>query len=150
VGDASQSDLSLPVPTRRGRDLITFNAGGDLPDVLRRVPTWDDINARLPKDADGHPDVEHLQSRMREVTGKEHWGALTVAERVALYRDLGGEIAAQRGYQGPPLSRAEIDSLVDMWRYVRDVQAVRKPLSLAEWLRGQGGVNDTGGDVRHL
>ncbi len=138
---------SLPVPTRRGRELITFNAGADLPEALRRIPTWEDIEARLPKDIDGHRDVEHLQRRMLEVTGKDRWSALTAAERVHLHRELGGEMAAQRGYQGAPLSPDDIDSLVAMWRYVRGARAARKPESLATFVVRRGGIDDPGGDV---
>lgn len=138
---------SLPVPTRLGRELITFNAGADLPEALKRIPKWEDIEARLPKDIDGHPDVEHLQRRMVEVTGKDRWSALTAAEKVQLHRELGGEMAAQRGYRGTPLSAEEIDSVVAMWRYVRDARTARKPESLATFVVRRGGVDDPGGDV---
>jgi hypothetical protein len=85
---------SVPAPTRRGRELITFNAGGDLPGALGQVPSFDAVEARLPKDIDGHPDLAHLRQRMIEMTGKASWGALTAAEKIALYRELGGEGSA--------------------------------------------------------
>ena len=112
VGRSSPPPATASVPTRRGRALITFNAGGDLPGALGQVPSFDAVEARLPKDTDGHPDLAHLQRRMIEMTGKASWGALTAAEKAQLYRELGGESTAAVG-DGVSGSPAPPDSGLD-------------------------------------
>lgn len=53
-------------------------------------------------------------------------------------------------YDGEPLEPAEIDAIVDSWRYVQDVSRRGRPQSLAAFVIDQGGLQDGAREVRHI
>lgn len=48
---------------------------------------------------------------------------------------------------GLPISRAEIDSIVDMWSFVQETKKAKQPQSLIDFLRGRGGLLDQGKEI---
>lgn len=50
-------------------------------------------------------------------------------------------------YEGLPVSDDEIDGIVGYWKYIREMEAKRKPTSLASFIVRSGGLEDPGGDV---
>lgn len=48
------------------------------------------------------------------------------------------------------LSDDEINSVLDMWRYVREMKAARKPETLSQWLRRNGGIKDESGELGQI
>lgn len=79
-----------------------------------------------------------------------------LSEEVFAQRDLAqardqaardAERAQPARYEGLPLTNEEIDTIVDFWKYVRDMEARPKPESLAAFVVRSGGVEDPGGDV---
>lgn len=53
-------------------------------------------------------------------------------------------------YQGPPLSDEEIDTIVDVWKYVISVYRSPKPRTLTQFIIDGGGIIDTHGEISHL
>lgn len=53
-------------------------------------------------------------------------------------------------YTGPELSAAEIDALVESWRYVQEVSRRGRPQSLAAFVIERGGLQDGAKEVRHI
>lgn len=48
---------------------------------------------------------------------------------------------------GEIITRAEVESIVDMWSYVREMRNVRPPQSLTNWLVSRGGVQNEGTEL---
>lgn len=53
-------------------------------------------------------------------------------------------------YAGPELTDEARNTIVDMWKYAREVYARGKPESLASFLVARGGLKDDSKDVRHI
>src|SRR5262249_3503975 len=58
--------------------------------------------------------------------------------------------AAQPDVEARLINNDEVDSVLDMWRYVQETKKAKQPEGLANWVRRIGGINDEGGDVRNL
>lgn len=50
---------------------------------------------------------------------------------------------------GARMERGEVDAFVDLWRFARDMRKAPTPVSLADFIRNAGGVQDLTRDVRH-
>ncbi len=57
---------------------------------------------------------------------------------------------AVRRYEGDPLSSDDIDTIVEQWKYLREVANRPKPESLAAFVVARGGIKDDAREVRHI
>jgi hypothetical protein len=102
---------------------------------LSRIPRLEDVRSVLPRDANGDPDYVLLNERMKQ-TGKVGWSKLTVAEKVAIYRELAG-VAEQQADQGTssvvdtPVERQPPEDAV--YARFRDLLTSAAPLRPLEW-----------------
>lgn len=69
---------------------------------LSRIPTFDDIMAVLPKDANGDVDAALLTQKIQSL-GKKSFNDLSVSEKVTLFKEFGGTAKAQAPDAGGPL-----------------------------------------------
>lgn len=119
-----------------------------------------DGNARVsdPAGADGKAQVERLKQQAGDAY-KEAVAPIEEKQKLeARVETLKGDLSkvereATRFADpdtGEPLQASDVESMIEMWRYVREVNQAPKPRSVIEFLRDRGGVNDGGGDIRHV
>lgn len=84
------------------------------------------------------PEIRRLQDEIRSSQD-----AMRNAQRTRQDEAL----SRSKGTQAAPESDDEVNSLVDFWKYIREVDSRKKPESLSSFVVRMGGIDDSGGDI---
>lgn len=114
----------------------------DVPKILAEHTRFRDILVDwLSKgQAKARRELAQLEAKLRQAQGQAEAAAPEIDR-------LRGEIEALK--QRWSVDPAQVDSYLDMWRFAVN-DAPKKPQTLAQWVRAQGGVRDTGRAVEHM
>lgn len=95
--------------------------------------------------------LRETSTRAEAELGREGFGDPFGAATKAQTDELKAR-AAEREAQPdlPPLEAEEINSVLDMWRYVEAMRKVKRPEGLTDWLRRTGGIQEYAGEIRSM
>lgn len=138
---------TIPEIVRESIDLVRREAPQDVRKVVE--PIYREIGSRSKKVVG---ELRQLKERVdqfleqievpdeEDVVGQPDYSAETKA----------AEVERPKRYEGDNLTDDDIDTIVDQWKYVREVANRPKPESLAAFVIARGGIKDDAREVRHI